>query len=482
MVDEWPAMNLISQTLFGTLVTSIFGFSFTALRLSIFLLSFCSSLYLFKVAKKLSGNNEYVAFAFTAAFLVNAVYMHLSMTYMTDVFFIAMLIFAINALVNYNANGKATSYLWFCFWCIMAMLCRQQALIFGFLIAPCVFKQKKNGFLKVVLVLLPVFLCWLASDKYRHHLTANHIGHNIQQMNHLLDYLKEIPIDKIALQAADGLLVLGAFFIPISFFLFFHFVKQLNRKELGLLAITSIVSIAATLKAFGIYPIGNIAELFEIGPRLIKAGGDAINGDWAKALHLLNYTVAVVSLNLLLFFALKRRKEKTALFSNGTSKLIYLSIAFGYLLFISVSNAYFDRYVLPLALLIFLFMLPSLGELKRRTKVVSTGLIFLIYTLSLIENLDYFNWQKKRLAAIRYIYAKGASADEIDGGFEFNGWVKKNNRYPSDKTKSWWWVVDDKHIVSASRIENTRTDTAFVYQRFIPFKKDTVFVLSKEKK
>ena len=406
--------------------------------------------------------------------------MHLSMTYMTDVFFISILIFALNALVNYNSNANFRSYLWFCFWCVIAMLCRQQALIFGLLIAPGVLKQHKKFLLKLVLVALPVFLCWLASDKYRHHLVANHIGHNIQQMHHLKDYLKDAPIDNHILQFADGLLVLGGFVFPISMFLFLQFIKQVNRKDLIILAITTIATLVFTIKAFGIYPIGNISEMFEIGPRAIKSGGEIITGEWAKKLHILNYVLAAVSLNLMLFFTLKKAKENTVLFTNRTAKIIYFLVALIYLLFVAVSKAYFDRYVLPLFLLVLLLAVPNNADIKRTTKIITVSVLFLIYASSLIQNLDYFNWQKKRAEAINYLYSKGANHNEIDGGFEFNGWVKKNNIYPSDPTKSWWWVVDDKYMVSAKAINGTSVDTAFIYQHYIPFQKDTVFVLSRK--
>lgn len=482
VVDEWPAMNLISQTMYGSIVTSIFGFSFTALRCSIFLLSLCSSLYLFKVIKKLSSNNEYVAFAFTATLIVNAVYMHLSMTFMTDVFFASMLIFALHALVNYNASGKVSAYVWFCFWLVIAMLSRQQALVFGLLIVPSVIKQQKNVIWKVVLAALPTFLCWLASDKYRHHLVANHIGHNIQQMHHLVEYLKDAPIDKHLLQAAEGLLVLGSILLPVSLFLLLQYRKEVNRKALLLLLLTSVGAFVLTMKALGQYPSGNILKVLEIGPRVIKANGDPISAELSATLRRFYYLLDFVSLSLLLFFLIKKWSIRALFVEGFWGKMIYVAVAGIYLVFVSVSNAYFDRYIFPVALLALMLLVPLNTEVSRRTRMITTSVILLIYAISLIENRDYFTWQKQRSAAIAYLYAHGAKPNEIDGGFEFNGWVKKNNIYPSDKQKSWWWVVEDNYIVSGAPVIQTKTDTIFVYQRLIPFEKDTVFVVSKLEK
>ncbi len=62
IVDQFPAMNLISQTIYGSVVVWIFGFSFLTLRLSILLLSICASVYFKKIIFQLSNNNEWLSF------------------------------------------------------------------------------------------------------------------------------------------------------------------------------------------------------------------------------------------------------------------------------------------------------------------------------------------------------------------------------------------------------------------------------------
>jgi hypothetical protein len=477
VVDEWPAMNLISQTLYGSLAAGVFGFSFTVLRMAIFFLSVSSSLSLFKLAKKLSGDNAFVAFVFTAAYVFNTMYMHLSMTYMTDVFFVSMLIFAFNALVSYHERLQFSSYVWFCIWCVLAMLCRQQGLLFALLIVPAVVAQKKPLWQKLLAALIPVFLCWLAGDKYRHHLVANHVRHNIQQVHHLVDYLEQAPIGKHIVQGADMLLVLGGFFLPLSLFLLLTYCKRFQRKDIVLLTITTVVAIVCTIPAYGLYPMGNVSEMLEIGPRVLKGASEVIAGDIAVWLRKFYYFGALGSLSVRLFFIFKKQAVPTVLNSTMLSKGFYLLVALSYFLFIAVSNAYFDRYALPLILLLLLFVIPVQIASSSTVNITIAAAVFVTFLLGVIENLDYFNWQKKRAEAITYIYNKGALSEEIDGGFEFNGWVKKNNIYPSDTTKSWWWVVNDKYIVSAKAVEGTQIDTTFVYRRYLPFVNDTVFVL-----
>ncbi len=480
VVDEWPAMNLISQTLYGSIATGVFGFSFTTLRVAIFLLSVCSSLYLFQLVKKLSGNNAFMAFVFTASFVFNTMYMHLSMTYMTDVFFVSMLIFAFRALVNYHEQFRLSSYVWFCIWCVMAMLCRQQGLLFALLIVPAVLIRNRPVWKKLVLAVFPVLLCWLAGDKYRHHLVANHIGHNIQQMHHLVDYLKDAPISKHILQGADTLLVIGGFLLPLSLLLLLIHFRHFQRKDILILAISTVVALVFTMPAYGRYPMGNVSEMLEIGPRVLKGATEVIAGDTAIWLRKVYYCCAMGSLSVLLFFISKRQAAGNLLSGNRINTFVYLSVALVYLLFIAVSNAYFDRYALPLILLLLLFIVPVQVVSSRIVNVAVMTVVIITFLTGIIENLDYFNWQKKRAEAINYLYDKGVSPYEIDGGFEFNGWVKKDNRYPSDTTKSWWWVVDDTYIVSAKAVAGARVDTTFLFRRYLPFQNDTLLVLRKK--
>lgn len=478
-VDEWPAMNLISQTFFGFMTTSLFGFSLTTLRISIFLLSICSSLFLFRFLKHLSGNNKFVAFVFTTSFVFNPIYMHLSMTYMTEVFFISMLIFALNSLVNYRLHSKLSSYIWFCFWCIAAILCRQQALIFGALIIPFVIKQNIAVWKKFLMSILPLYLCWKFSEMYRDILSSKNISHNIQRIDDLTKYLENASIEKHILQGSDILLLLGGTLLPISIFLMLSHIKLFRRKDALWFLIAALIAVFSTVSAFGIYPIGNISKLFEIGPRLIKGASERFNGDSFLLLHQIFYFVSVTSLSTIIFFSIKKRTLNTSPTKKTFEIAIYLIVAFTYLTFGALNNAYFDRYSLPLFLTMLLVLVPQHLAESLVSKIITTVIVLMIFTLALLENLDYFNWQKQRAEAIQYLYKMGVSANEIDGGFEYNGWTKKNNVYPSDPSKSWWWVVDDKFIIGAKPFSNTHVKKHFVYQRYLPFERDTVYLLEK---
>jgi len=62
IVDPWPAMNLVSQTIYGSIFAGLFGFSFTVRRISIFVLALFSSFFLYYLGFNLSSSNLWIAF------------------------------------------------------------------------------------------------------------------------------------------------------------------------------------------------------------------------------------------------------------------------------------------------------------------------------------------------------------------------------------------------------------------------------------
>ena len=49
----------------------------------------------------------------------------------------------------------------------------------------------------------------------------------------------------------------------------------------------------------------------------------------------------------------------------------------------------------------------------------------------------------------------------------------------SDVGKSWWWVDDDQYVITTVKLPNYTIDTFYIYQKYLPYTTDTVFVLKK---
>ncbi len=89
----WTSMPLVSQALWGALFCTPKGFSFTALRTSTLTLSLAGTLGMYGLLRQMQCT---VSLALLGAFTLclNPVYFALSNTFMTDVPFTAMIVFA----------------------------------------------------------------------------------------------------------------------------------------------------------------------------------------------------------------------------------------------------------------------------------------------------------------------------------------------------------------------------------------------------
>lgn len=116
-----------------------------------------------------------------------------------------------------------------------------------------------------------------------------------------------------------------------------------------------------------------------------------------------------------------------------------------------VITDYFDRYLLFILPFVLALMRrgPSNGLNARRIAALAwiTGAI----VLGGAATHDYFAWNRARWDAIGAAERLGATPDTLDGGFEYNGLHRYEER-PRDPRagKSFWWVRDDRYVVAFS--------------------------------
>ena len=118
---------------------------------------------------------------------------------------------------------------------------------------------------------------------------------------------------------------------------------------------------------------------------------------------------------------------------------------------------YFDRYLL----VVVPFMLAAVLALEPLGRGRSLGFAFaaILACYAVAGTHDYLAWNRARFAGLDALIATGVSPAAIDGGVEFNAWhlAPTLGTWPSDEAvrvgqpetaRSWWWVVDDRFVVS----------------------------------
>lgn len=481
VVDTWPAMNLISQTLYGSIFTSVFGFSYTLLRFSILLLALVATIVVFRIVAILSVNNGFLAFVVAGCFCFNVLFFPLAFTFMTDVFFMSFMIFAIYQSLQYTRTGSYVSYTGFIFFCVVAVLNRQHGLILPLLITGAVIDREKLSLKSIIMMATPIVLVWLAHDKYRHYLTANGIANGLQNIEHLTAYLETTPFSTHVLRLAVMLLDLGRLLFPfVSLFLILKW-KELSWKDGIVFTGIMIVVCSITYKGWDLFPSCNVANIVSTGPHLLKFDDPAQESARYTFLRVILLISAVLGLTGTGFLLQKKSFYRlTGTNARFLRISIYITLC-GLLSFIVLNKSYFDRYTLLPAFLIVLLLISDHPVIPVRGIITGMVLLAGTYGLNLIKETDFFNWQKARWKAIDYLHRKGVTAADMDGGFEYHGWYKPTEEYPDDG-RSWWWVKRDTYLVTTKKeVDGYVQDTVFRYQNILPYKTKRIFVLQRRK-
>ena len=483
ILDPWPAMTLISQTLWGVLFTFLLGFSFTALKISTLVLAIIGSFGLYHLVLLLSKQRTH-AFLITSIFCYNPLFLTLSFTYMTDVFFVVFLLLSFRSAFLYLSSGKKSDLGLFTLFCLIATLDRQYGILTPLVFLPVFLLMEKISTRSLIWAGFPLAVSLFGHYGYHLVLKLYHIPSNMSGMTKLSGYLDGFSIDQCLSKAVDILLLIGLICIPFAISAGLN-LKTMRVKSLPALSCIALI-VGVLIYFFGThFPNGNVITLSGVGPKLIRnaEGREHLKFAMSNALLVLLKITGGISVTLLLFHL--TRKEVSLKTLRTPVTLFYLGLRLFVLIYFlfSIANVnYFDRYILPILLVALLLTIPSWGpnELFQR---LATGLYvfgFTLLTFFLVK--DYYSWEQTRWTAIHDLEASGHNAHQIDGGFEYNGWYQPGPFGGNEKEpgKSWWWVDKDVFIIAAAPVKSYLLRKTFVYQHCIPFERDTVFVLEKD--
>jgi hypothetical protein len=482
-VDDWPAMTLVSQTVYGSIVSLLFGFSFTLLRISILLLAIASTVVLYFLLKRRSGNNT-VSFLLTSGFSFGQIFCALSFTFMTDIFFLSFVIFSVYSLVCYLDNFKTRNYLFYIFFCLVAVLNRQHGLLLPLLIIFPLLRGTKLNLKKIISALLPFAVCISFHIGYRFVLRVYSPQHRVHGLETFFNTLSAINLSERYLRAGDILMVAGWILIPCSIFLLFAPLASDRRKRITRLIFIFGSVMLVTLPAINHFPLGNVWGVNGIGPKTLKEYFVQSSEHFATPyyLRIIFSVLALISLGVILYHTLFRKKHffQNEIFSRGFSLAIFFFLA-TYFVFLVLNESYLDRYVLPLAFFLLVLNVPEIGTLKRGTFFFPGIAVAILFITTVFQVKDFMNWNRTRWKAIGDLNALGINEHFIDGGFEYNAWYKPGKGYETTPdNKSWYWVDRDDFLVSGIKRENYSVKRIYCYRHYLPFTMDTLYVLEKK--
>ena len=76
---------------------------------------------------------------------------------------------------------------------------------------------------------------------------------------------------------------------------------------------------------------------------------------------------------------------------------------------------------------------------------------------------------------------KNIPPQQIDGGYEFNGWFLYDPKYKKIPGRQWWWVDDDKYVAAYGPLEGYEVMEVIPYELWLPPGRGSIYFLKRIK-
>ena len=487
LFDEWLSMTLVTQVLWGGAFCKIFGFSFTTLRFSTWVLALIGLLAFYKTGRELGQRQTTCLFA-SLVLAFNPLFFSLSYTFMSDVPFASMLMVSTLFFVKFFKNKKSKWLVWATLFALLATFVRQLGLMLPLSFAIVWLLGGRGDKRQALTALLPLVIIGTALFFYQKWFAASQgIPETYGTFSKLFKRVDNAGF-WIACWERVGLLLIymGFFLLPIHI-LFIK--KSISKKGIFLTLFFIGLGLWAMLTIWHRFPWGNVLYNLGLGPKVLKDGYFSINvypslPTWGtRGIAIIGMLGGVLLIaNLVGWFSRKNQLNANKLV--GRFALVNIVVYGGFLL---LDVYFFDRYFIPLIMMGVFFLLSAqpflLSSANRKwpncfVKYAALSFFLLIAAFSVAATHDYLSWNRARWQALHFLtHEKSISPNQIDGGFEFNGWHKTKAERNENSPKSWWWVDEDDYVVTFGKMDGFEKMKGYPYQRFLPPGVDSVFIL-----
>ena len=431
----WQSMPLITQIMAAIAWTEIFGYSQVALRqlTLVFALLCCAGLYLCARQMRLPFSLSLIAGLLP---LASPIFVGVSYTFMTDVSGSTLTVLSVLCfLIAFNADKTdMKAYLAGWFILVLAVLLRQTSLavpVAVILAEPFARGYSHRRLFRSVLMLGSLMATYAGFNAFlEFNSSVPTVYHS--KTTGLFAFLSDILAFRLgALRVTINALLVFAlhfgFFIwpllPLTGIMLWRLGREYVVIATSVAAILAVISLALGL-SIPSTSIGNMLTPPGIGPRLIEgAVGNVNRSAWFFTfIAFLSFSTAV--LVVIMTVAVDRT---SGLLANrkrlGGAVLVLLTALITYSPHTIVYAVLDDRYVMIPSMLLSLLVLGCIDtrKLPENATLASFVLIFAGFITALVMTSDFFRWQDARYALIGRVIESGlASADQIDGGFEYN--------------------------------------------------------------
>lgn len=482
--DDWLSMTLITQVFWGGFFCKTFGFSFTVLRFSTLVIGGLGMMALFFSIRQLTAV-KWLAFLSTLVFVFNPLFFSLSFTFMSDVPFISLISISVLFYLKFFKTEQLKWLVLASILAISAMFVRQLGMLLPMAFAITWLLRKKWSLRQLVVGLLPLIVSiFLYAIYMRWFEITQGIPETFGTFPKLFKRLTDDNFWEVC-SFRIGLLLLYAGLLLLPF----HLIIFKKPKELRIIYHSigwCAVSTWLMWQGFEKFPYGNILYNFGLGPKTLKDGYFFINVQPVLSIGAVR-AIAVIGMiggNLLIVNLVSKIStikqegplvQVSSLFA-GICILIYSG-------FLMLDVHFFDRYFIPLFLFAMLLLLPSdqSRKVKSGLKVFASGLLIIMVLFSISATHDHLSWNRARWRALDHLMqTMKILPNQIDGGFEFNGWYRPVKEINQGAFESWWWVDEEDYLVTFGDMGGFDKVEAFPYPTYLPPSIDSVYILKKK--
>ena len=441
--NGWATAMLGWQLFVADAFVKLFGFSFSAVRMSTLLIGTVTAFLLQRTMVR-AGLNERNAVIGTLALVLSPLYMFLSASFMTDIGGLFAIVLALYCCLRaVQSVQDSVAIAWVGFGALANAICgssRQIAWLGVLVVVPCalwLMRRRRRVLLGGGVAMLIGWamvlggMHWFQLQPYSipEHMAVKIQGlHTVAYMGRqLVRTLLEIPFMLLAVMVA--------------------FFPQLRRRGVGLWVVIAGCTLVYTLLAMKLAVHHGPALMLEplmgdwFGPHAVYEM-NGLNGEPPLILGLGTRILLTFAagLGLVCVVAALLREPRTARIAAQPGRISWrdlatligpLALAYSVLLIPRSASNLLDRYLLVL------LVVGSIGLIRFYQDFIAPALptasvviVAVVAIFSVCATHDMFAFYRARVELAQELHAAGVADNTLDGGFEHNGWVELQH-YPN---------------------------------------------------
>lgn len=487
--SSWQGFPDLPRLFISAAFCKLFGFSFTLLRF-VTIGTFLTVIFVFYRNLKTLGINPSLRLGLLLLLAFNPLSLNLCNTYMSDVFQLLLTLICFQFMLLFLKTGKSIYFFSFTAVSLLATLNRQISLVLPLAFGIAYFFISSENKKRVLFSSIPVLINYFVLFAYEHWAQSENIlpGNYYIQFNNIISAVTHpsvLTCKKIAYYFITSTISLGLFILPFTINNIKLHITGLFKNRISVVLFSGyIVLIILKLILSGKYfPfVGNIFYHLGAGPIMLNG----FNTDELPQLSLISAIIyslfsfiGGISFAAAFYSILNNIKNKRNDYSC-ISGYIFVLLLLLYLLPLCFSYAN-DRYLL---LLLPFFFIAYILSYNYSIQLKSFLLVFIpVFYFSFSSAFNYLSINKARARAASHLLNElSIKPDQIDGGFEFNGWYLSgiNSNYDPGHKGQWWWVDNDDYVISPVKLNGYSVESEYKFSALPPFNFSKVCVLKRD--